>query len=195
MGRKWLPAVLALAVTAAADAQPARKKLLAVGRSAGYAHDSVSHGLATIWKLGQETRLWDTFIRTDTELITKKKLDSNRKNLDFFDGIIFYTTGELELNEEQKAAFLSFIREDGKGFLGTHSATDTLYNWREYGELIGGYFHEHPWSQLVGVNVEDRTFAATRHFPPRFPARWRGGGDGCSWRRFTLEEERQGCSV
>ena len=35
---------------------------------------------------------------------------------------MFYTTGELDLNDEQKAALLSFVRDDGKGFLGAHSA-------------------------------------------------------------------------
>lgn len=155
------------AAFAIAQEQPKRKKILAIGRSQGYQHDSVSHGLATIWKLGQETGLWDTFIRTDTELITKKKLEGNRKNLNYFDAIFFYTTGELELDDEQKAAFLSFIKEEGKGFIGTHSATDTFYKWPEYGELIGGYFDLHPWHQLVGVNIEDRSFPATKHFPPR----------------------------
>ena len=29
----------------------------------------------------------------------------------------------------------------GKGFVGTHSATDTLYGWPDYGRLVGGYFN------------------------------------------------------
>src|SRR5438105_14822259 len=97
--------VVIFAVTASPQAQqPKRKKLLAIGMSAGYQHDSVSHGLATMWKLGQQTGLWDTFIRTDTQLITKKKLPMNGKNLDYFDAIMFYTTLELPLDDEQKAA-------------------------------------------------------------------------------------------
>jgi uncharacterized protein len=150
------------------QAEPKKKRLLAIGASQGYQHDSVSHGLATIERLGRETGLWDTFIRTDTQLITRKKLNANARNLFYFDAIMFYTTGELALDDEQKAAFLAFIREDGKGFLGTHSATDTFYQWPEYGELIGGWFDQHPWHQLVGVNVEDRDFPAMRHFPPKF---------------------------
>jgi type 1 glutamine amidotransferase len=161
--------VLVLAAGVSAQEEHAkRKKLLAIGMSAGYQHDSVSHGLATMWKLGQQTGLWDTFIRTDTQLITKKKLPMNGKNLDYFDAIMFYTTLELPLDDEQKAALLSFVKDDGKGFLGTHSATDTLYKWPEYGEMIGGYFNEHPWHQKVRVNVEDRTFPATRDFPASF---------------------------
>ncbi len=43
----------------------------------GFEHDSVSHAMATIEKLGQQSGLWDTFLRTDSELITKQKLKKN----------------------------------------------------------------------------------------------------------------------
>ena len=76
--------------------------------------------------------------------MTKKKLEGNAKNLDYFDAVIFYTTGELPLDDEQKAALLSFVREDGKGFIGVHSAADTSIQWPEYGEMIGGWFDQHP---------------------------------------------------
>jgi type 1 glutamine amidotransferase len=161
---------MTLAFPGAAQAQtPPRKKLLFIGEVKGFEHDSVSHAMATIEKLGQQSGLWDTYLRTDSELLTKQKLKSNAKNLDYFDAVMFYTTGELDLNDEQKAALLSFVKEDGKGFLGTHSATDTFYKWLEYGGLIGGYFNEHPWMQVhCEINVEDRTFPATKHFPPHF---------------------------
>jgi type 1 glutamine amidotransferase len=161
--------ILTFAVVASPQAQQGkRKKLLAIGMSNGFQHDSITHGLATIWKIGQESGLWDTYIRTDTQLLTKKKLDANAKNLNYFDAVMFYTTGELPLDDEQKASLLSFVKEDGKGFLGTHSATDTFYKWPEYGELIGGYFNDHPWHQKVKINVEDRNFPATKHFPASF---------------------------
>jgi len=161
--------ILIFSVGASPQVQrPARKKLLAIGMSAGFQHDSVSHGLATLWKIGQESGLWDTYIRTDTQLLTKKKLDSNGKNLNYFDAVIFYTTGELPMDDEQKASLLSFAKDDGKGFLGVHSATDTFYKWPEYGELIGGYFNDHPWHKKVRINVEGRDFPATKHFPPSF---------------------------
>jgi type 1 glutamine amidotransferase len=149
-------------------AQTEKKHLLFIGQSAGYTHDSISHGMATLARIGATSGLFDVTFRTDVELITKKKLTGNAKNLDYFDALMFYTTGELPLDASQKADLLSFVREDGKGFLGTHSATDTLYKWPEYGELIGGYFDLHPWHQEVTVRVEDRNFPATRHLPPSF---------------------------
>ncbi|MBI3208249.1 MAG: ThuA domain-containing protein [Candidatus Solibacter usitatus] len=148
---------------------PRKKKLLAIGAVKGFQHDAVSHGMATLWKIGQESGLWDTYIRTDTELLTKSKLGGNAKNLDYFDALFFYTTGEIDLSDQQKKDLLSFVKEDGKGFLGSHSAADTLYKWPEYGEMIGGYFDLHPWNQVDATAiVEDGAFPAMRHFPPRF---------------------------
>jgi type 1 glutamine amidotransferase len=158
---------LSFAVSLCAQA-PRKKRVLCIGESKGFQHDSISDGMATIWKLGMDSGLWETFIRTDTQLITKKKLTGNAKNIDYFDAVFFYTTGELPMDDEQKAALLSFVKDDGKGFIGTHSATDTFYKWPEYGELIGGYFDQHPWNTEVGVTVEDRNFPATAHFPPSF---------------------------
>jgi type 1 glutamine amidotransferase len=145
-----------------------KKHVLFIGQSVGFTHDSISHGMYTLAKLGVESGLFDVTLRTDVANVTKKRLTGNAKNLDYFDAVFLYTTGDLPMDDSQKADFLSFIRDDGKALLGTHSATDTFFQWPEYGELVGGYFNEHPWHQLVGVKVEDRSFPATRHFPPRF---------------------------
>lgn len=162
--------LLALAgITRAQQQQDQKKRLLAIGMSAGFQHDSVSDAMATLWKLGKETGLWETYIRTDVELITKKPLKRNAKNLDYFDAIFFMTTGELPLDEEQKEALISFVRDDGKGFLGAHNATDTFYNWPAFGEMIGGYFDGHPWNIFPAtILLIDREFPATRHFPKQF---------------------------
>ena len=46
-------------------------------------------------------------IRTDTEALTKKKLEFNAKNLNDFDAVLFYTGGNLEMNAgaESRADF------------------------------------------------------------------------------------------
>ncbi len=155
-----------------AKTPPKRKKILAIGQVQGYQHDSVSHALASVERWGKETDLWDTYIRTDSQLITKKKLTGNAKNLDYFDAVIFYTTGELPMDEEQKASLLSFVKDEGKAFIGIHSATDTFYQWPEYAELIGGWFDLHPWNTFQApIIVEDHDHPATRHFPASFTAR------------------------
>jgi type 1 glutamine amidotransferase len=168
MTRAILCLILAGLLPAGAQQKP-KKKLLCIGAVKGFQHDATSHGLATIWKLGQESGLYDTYIRTDTQLLTKKKLTGNAKNLDFFDAVVFYTTGELDMTDDQKADFLKFIKEDGKGFIGVHSAIDTFYQWPEFGEMVGGYFDLHPWNQFQApIIVEDPDFPAMRHFPREF---------------------------
>jgi hypothetical protein len=167
-----LLAALLLATLALAQQPPQapkRKKLLAIGQTKGFQHDSTSDGLATLWKIGKDSGLWDTYIRTDTQLITKKKLGANATNLDYFDAIFFYTSGELDLDDEQKQALLEFVRTEGKGFMAAHSGVDTLYTWPEYGELVGGYFDLHPWNQIKAKIInEDPKHPATAHFPPDF---------------------------
>jgi uncharacterized protein len=146
------------------------KHLLVIGETKGFEHDSVPDAMAAIFNMGQESGLWDTTLRTDTELLTKKKLDRNAKNLDYFDAIVFTsTTGELDMDDSQKADMMSFIKEDGKGFVGVHAALDTNYKWPEYGEMIGGWFNEHPWMTFNAPIInEDPNFPAVRHFPHEF---------------------------
>jgi len=146
-----------------------KKNLLAIGEEKGYRHESVSHALATIERLGRETGLWNTTIRTDTEALTKRKLEYNAKNLNDFDAVLFYTGGDLEMDDQQKADFLSFVHDDGKGFIGVHSATITFTHWAQFGDLIGGYFDEHPWGTFAApIIVEDPNFPGMQQFPHSF---------------------------
>jgi type 1 glutamine amidotransferase len=170
MQRLIVSTVLSVSLALTVSAQPKKKKLLAIGAVAGFQHDSTSHALATIEKIGYESGVFDTYIRTDTQLITKQKLAAgNAKNLDLFDAILFFTTGELDLSPQQKKDLLAFIHDDGKGFIGLHSATDTFYEWAEYGEMIGGYFKEHPWGVFQApVIVEDPNFPGMQGFPREF---------------------------
>jgi len=156
---------------AAPHAKPMHlKHVLVIGQTKGFEHDSISAAMASIYNMGDQTGLWDTELRTDTELLTKKDLGRNAKNLNYFDLVVFAsTTGELDLDDSQKADFLSFVHDDGKGFVGIHAALDTNYKWPEYGEMIGGWFDQHPWMTFnAPIRNEDQDFPATRHFPKAF---------------------------
>jgi len=146
------------------------KHVLVIGQTKGFEHDSVSDGMAAIYNMGRESGLWDAVLRTDVELITKKDLGRNAKTLDYFDALILVsTTGELDLDDSQKKDMMSFIKDDGKGFVGVHAALDTNYKWQEYGEMIGGWFDQHPWSTFNAPIInEDPSFPAVRHFPRAF---------------------------
>src|SRR5437667_10134519 len=53
-----------------AQVQGPRKRLRVIGEEKGYRHEAVTHAMVTIERLGKETGLWDTVIRTDTEAIS-----------------------------------------------------------------------------------------------------------------------------
>jgi hypothetical protein len=102
------------------------KHVLVISQTKGFEHDSVSDGMAAIYSMGRDSGLWDTTLRTDTELLTKKDLGRNAKSLDYFDALVFVsTTGELDLDDSQKQDMMSFIKDDGKGFVGVHAALYT----------------------------------------------------------------------
>ena len=160
---------LLVAAPVAGQVPAPRKRLLVIGEEKGYRHEAVTHAMVTIERLGKETGLWDTVIRTDTEALTKKKLEYNAKNLNDFDAVVFYTGGTLEMDASQQADFLSFVHDDGKGFIGIHSATITFTKWPAYGEMIGGYFDEHPWGTFdAPVIVEDPAFPGMKQWPSAF---------------------------
>lgn len=144
----------------------------------GVQHDSVSHALATIERLGYESGLYDTVIRTDSQLITKHKVtgsegqDVRARNLNDFDAIFFYGLREIDLPAQQRADLLAFVKEDGKGFVAAHTADTAFLSWPEFGELLGGRYDDHPWGVIEApVITEDPAFPATRHFPAVFPLR------------------------
>jgi uncharacterized protein len=146
------------------------KHILVISQTKGWEHDSIPDAMVAIYEMGRDSGLWDSTLRTDTELITKKKLERNAKNLDYFDALVFVsTTGELDLDDSQKQDMMSFIKDDGKGFVGVHAALDTNYKWPNYGEMIGGWFDQHPWMTFNAPIInEDANFPATRHFPKAF---------------------------
>ena len=125
--------------------------------------------MATLFNLGRSTGRWDTILRTDCTAITKKPLKWGAKNLDTFDAVAFFTDGNLDMDASQKADLLSFIHEDGKGFIGIHSAAITFLSWPEYGQMLGGYFDGHPWGEFEApLVVEDSRFPGMEHLPSIF---------------------------
>jgi uncharacterized protein len=169
------------------DPYAGRKKVLIVGdlRTGNQiAHDAVSHAMATLERLGREDGAYVAFLRTDTDLITKSEVwgrgdyarggskQARGRNLEYFDVVVFYTNGETEMTPEQKRDLLSFVHDDGKGFVGIHTASATAYGWPEYAELVGARFDNHPWNVVeASVVVERPEFPAMAHLPMRFQLR------------------------
>jgi type 1 glutamine amidotransferase len=157
---------LALLFCVAPPTQPgpstaqARPKVLYLTQSAGFKHAVLPLSEQILTEIGRASGAFDATVTQDSAQI-------NAANLATYDAVVFYTTGELPMDDAQKQALMAFVK-GGKGFVGVHSATDTFYQWPEYGELIGGFFNDHPWHQEVTIRVEDTTSPATRHLPPQF---------------------------
>jgi type 1 glutamine amidotransferase len=147
---------------------PKKNRVLFITESKGFVHDVVNRrkeSLALAEKvmieIGEKSGDFEAVCSQDSrKMITKENLAS-------FDAVFFYTTGSLPLSPTQKADLLDFVRKGG-GFGGTHSASDTFYDWPEYGKLIGGYFDGHPWHQKIRVVVEDKNHPATKHLGDSF---------------------------
>jgi type 1 glutamine amidotransferase len=129
--------------------------------TAGFRHDSIPAARQVMADLAARTR---TFAVTATENLA----DVNAASLSSTDVLMFtLTSGELAFAAAQKAAIVSFV-DAGGGFIGVHSAADTLYDWPDYGRLVGAYFKEHPWTEEAAVTVEDRAHPITMGAPASF---------------------------
>ena len=142
---------------ASSQAQDAR--LLYFTRSAGFRHEVIPASQAVLKEIGARQAFAVT-TSEDVAVFTPENLRGYR-------AVMFFTTGELPMSEAQKAALLDFVRSGG-GFIGVHSATDTFYEWPDYGRLIGGYFNEHPWHQKVTVAVAEPRSPLVGFLPPSF---------------------------
>jgi uncharacterized protein len=138
-------------------------------------HDSVSHALATIERLGYESGMWDTYIRTDSNIasyqpqMTNGRAASGGPSFANVDAIFFMGHRDVPIDDKQKAELLKFVHDDGKGFVAAHVALTALMSWPEFGEMLGGQFQDHPYGTVAGTVInEDPSFPATRHLPLTF---------------------------
>ena len=156
------------ALPAKAWAAPQKpRKLLVFSATAGFRHASIATGKVALTELGKKTGAFTTVVSDDLANFEPDAIQQ-------FDAICFLSTTQDVLSphpsvlknmseEEKKAAQEKTVRlrkslmdfiESGKGFVGIHAATDTLYNMPEYGRMIGGYFDGHPWTQGSDVQID-----------------------------------------
>jgi uncharacterized protein len=120
--------------------------VLYVTHSGGFRHDCLPTSARVLSDVGRDAGLWETEQTEDAAAaLTPERLART-------DAVVFFTSGSLGLGAGQKQALLDFVARGG-GFAGFHSATDTEYEWAEYGDLVGAYFDGHPWHEEVTVQV------------------------------------------
>jgi type 1 glutamine amidotransferase len=162
MSRLFVRLFLALLpLLPASSASSGPHRILYVTATYGFRHsDSIDASITVFQELAQESGVLEIDRTEDVSLLTAD-------NLRNYDAVYFFTSGELPLSDLQKADLLDFVRS-GKGFGGSHSATDCLYTWPDYGEMIGGYFDGHPWAQEAAIDVEDPQNPLVAHAAPGF---------------------------
>ena len=183
MKARWLLAIALLAIgsTQGSAADAKTKRLLLVTDSGGFVHDSVGLAEEILKEIGPKNGFTVTCFRFTREpneevlakyseafrRVTKLPVEKencgrvNKETLKNFDVVLFFTTGN-PLTKDELTDLQDWVKAGG-AFAGTHCATDTLYN-TTYGELIGGYFVNHPWHQKIKVTVEDPKHAAAAGF-------------------------------
>ena len=136
-------------------------------------HDSVSHALAVIERIGYESGVYDTYIRTDSNIVSfnPKRTDgtpaSGGPSLSNVDAIFFCGHREVPLDDAGKADLVTFIRDQGKGFVAAHVGLTAFESWPEFANIIGGGFEGHIFGNVPSPLVtEDPNFPAVKHFPP-----------------------------
>lgn len=135
----------------------AQDQVLVFTKTAGFRHKSIETGVALIEKLGAE----NDFEVTHTE----DSLQFNLDNLKKYKMVMFLSTTEDVLGEEQQEAFKKYI-QGGGNFMGIHAATDTEFEWPWYGKLVGAYFVNHPsGTRDAAINVIDRNHISTKGLP------------------------------
>jgi len=137
-------------------------QMLLLTATTGFRHaDAITTARQVLSQLGAQTGLFNVTATEDLSEITADRLAATH--------ILFFcnTTGELGFTNAQKAAIVNFV-ESGGGYMGAHSATDTLYDWPDYGRIVGAYFKDHPWTRDATVTVEDGAHPATRDLGASF---------------------------
>src|SRR5215468_6196367 len=156
-------------------AGPKRKVLLAWAdtRNGIAQHDFTSHALAVVERLGYESGLWDTYIRTDSNIVanTAFKTDgtpaSGGPSLSNVDGIFFLGHREIDINAKQKEELLAFVR-NGHGFVAAHTGLTAFESWPEFGEMLGGQYDGHLFTGPARVINEQPGFPAVKHLAAEF---------------------------
>jgi len=83
------------------SAARAKRKVLYLTHSAGFKHDVLPLSEQILKQVGERSGAFEVTATQDCSLVS-------RGNLKQYDAVVFYTTGELPISGEQKAALLDY---------------------------------------------------------------------------------------
>jgi uncharacterized protein len=159
-----------------------KRKILFFTKSSGFEHEVISykkgqpsHAEKILTELGEKNG-WEFTFSKDGSTFTAEGLKP-------YDAVFFYTTGDLTspgtdkqppMPADGKQTLIDFV-SSGKGFIGTHSASDTFHTSNEskkgpdryknhgaeadpYVRFLGGEFIKHGAQQKARMRCVDPTF-------------------------------------
>jgi type 1 glutamine amidotransferase len=157
--------------------QPVRPgaRMLFLTYSGGFKHGSVNRkegDLAPAERAMTQLGVASNLFRVDCTQDPATAI--TKSNLDNYDIVMFYTTGpraKWPVTDEAFDYFLgTWLKQKGHGFIGAHSAADTLGDYPPYWDMIGGTFNGHPWGsgETVTVSVHDQNHPVSKPWGEEF---------------------------
>lgn len=153
-----------------------RKKLLFLTHAGLYKHASLAPAEKAVTELGQKGGF-------DVTTLEGYEQDSDKIDLSVltpeylaqYDGLMLMTNGNLPLTAAQKKAIVDFVR-NGKALVGVHCASLTMYDYPEFGEVLGGYYRRSivpmtllSQNKIAVLKVEDPAHPATKMLGGSWP--------------------------
>jgi type 1 glutamine amidotransferase len=146
---------------------PRKKRLLIWADTRnGIAQHDIAHAEAVIEELGYTSGLYDSYIRTDSEIVARRpkmttgQPASGGPSLCNVDAIFFLGHREIDLDAQGRADLLWFVHDQGKGFVLAHTGIGAFESWPEFREMVGGLYDEHPWN-----TTQAKLIVNDPHFP------------------------------
>jgi type 1 glutamine amidotransferase len=139
-----LPRLFAFVLVLLQTTTFAAPSVLVFSKTAGYRHASIPDGIAMLQKIAAEEK-WTVEATEDGAAFTAG-------NLARFDAIVFLSTTQDVLTDEQMAAMRDRLRA-GHGFVGVHTTPDTEYGDPWFCQLSGARFARHPAVQENTLKV------------------------------------------
>ena len=139
----------------------------------GIAQHGIGHAMAVIEELGYKSGLYDTYIRTDSNIIARRpkmttgEPASGGPSLCNVDAIFFLGHREIELELRAKQISCGSSTTQAKVRRRPHRQYRLHGVWPEFGEILGGRFDEHPWGIFEApLIVTDPKFPGMKAFGP-----------------------------
>jgi len=164
-------AIGALLLAMAAAQAGEKKAVLIFGNTMGFRHgDAIKEGSPILQKIAEGLG-YEAVVSEDPATLDPDAI--KRWSLLIFNNTTGDPTAERKLVKEEvdkegkkrpvyqtvqrpdrRKALIERVKE-GAGWIGIHSAADSLYDFKEFNEMVNGWFSGHPWGGKVKVTIEE----------------------------------------